>query len=313
MEYPTTLFDFLLPMRPQTVYTADMNKKIVLGVVIALVIVGIAGSYLADRVPHDSVRALLNPLNATYDIDGTRVTLVNGKGEQVIAEESASMLQVQIFNEPTKGDLDFDGDADAAVMLVVNSGGTGTFFYIAAAVDMQNTTNGTNAILLGDRIAPQTVEIRNGVIIANYADRAPGEPFALPPSVGTSKYLMLRNGMLVDIWPSAKRDLIEPITVHPGDVISSPLTVSGRARGMWYFEASFPVRLLDENGNNVPLDPPYITARAEWMTTEFVPFSATLTFISPPSGTRGTLIFQKDNPSGLPEYDDALEFPIVFK
>lgn len=286
-----------------------MNAKIIIGVVTALVMVGIAGSYLSPR----EGRNALDPLNATYDIDGTRVTLTDGLAEQSIALDSASMLRAQTFGEPVRGDLDFDGDEDAAVILVVNFGGTGTFYYVAAATDARNGIEGTNAVLLGDRIAPQSLEIKNGVIVANYADRAPGEPFALPPSVGTTKYLMLRNGTLTDIWPAAKKDLIEPITVHPGDVISSPLTVSGRARGPWYFEASFPVRLLDENGTNVPLDPPYITASAEWMTTEFVPFSAVLTFTPPLSGTRGTLIFQKDNPSGLPEHDDSLEFPVVFR
>ena len=53
------------------------------------------------------------------------------------------------------------------------------------------------------------------------------------------------------------------------------------------------------------------------MTEEFVPFSAVLEFVTPTAGdpelNRGTLILQKDNPSGLPEHDDALEIPVVFK
>ncbi|MFH0806133.1 MAG: Gmad2 immunoglobulin-like domain-containing protein [Candidatus Brennerbacteria bacterium] len=289
-----------------------MNTKIIVGVVITLMVVGIAGSYLADTAPHDATRATFDPLNATYNIDGTRVTLVNGSASQPIAGESASMFEVQTFEAPERGDLDFDGDEDAALLLVVNSGGTGTFYYVVAAVNDNGTTKGTNAILLGDRIAPQTMEIKNGVVIANYADRAPDEPFTARPSVGVSKYLSVQGGVLVDVWPAAKRNLIEPTTLHPGDVISSPLTISGRARGNWYFEASFPVRLLDANGVNIPLTPPYITANSNWMTTEFVPFSAVLTFAQQPSGTHGTLIFQKDNPSGLPEHDDSLEFPVVF-
>lgn len=31
-------------------------------------------------------------------------------------------------------------------------------------------------------------------------------------------------------------------------LVQSPLTVSGTARGTWYFEASFPVRLVDTDG-----------------------------------------------------------------
>lgn len=109
-----------------------------------------------------------------------------------------------------------------------------------------------------------------------------------------------------------KPDLIVVDAPRIGDRISSPLTVSGHARGTWYFEASFPVRLLDENGDNIPLNPPYITASAEWMTTEFVPFSAIVTFNPPPAGRRGTLILRKDNPSGMLEHDRALEIPVSF-
>ncbi len=287
-----------------------MNIKIVVGVIIALVVVGIAGSYLE---PRDSIRAIVDPLNASYDIDGALVTLASGHATQRMVSESSSTMEVSVFGKPTLGDVDADGDDDAVVILMVNFGGTGTFYYVAVATNGDTGTKGTNALLLGDRIAPQNVEIKNGIVIANYADRAPGEPFITRPSVGTSKYAALRNGMLVDLWPATKRDLIEVATIHPGDIISSPLLVAGRARGTWYFEASFPVRLIDHDGNNIPLTPPYITANGEWMTTEFVPFSDTLTFTPPPSGTRGTLIFQKDNPSGLPEHGDSLEIPVIFR
>jgi hypothetical protein len=54
------------------------------------------------------------------------------------------------------------------------------------------------------------------------------------------------------------------------------------------------------------------------MTEEFAPFTASLEFTNPyPAGDpdfmkRGFLILHKDNPSGLPENDNALEIPIYF-
>jgi len=56
-------------------------------------------------------------------------------------------------------------------------------------------------------------------------------------------------------------------------------------------------------------------AKSEWMTTDFVPFEATLTFTVDKNvySNRGAIILRKDNPSGLPENDDALEIPIVYK
>jgi hypothetical protein len=48
------------------------------------------------------------------------------------------------------------------------------------------------------------------------------------------------------------------------------------------------------------------------MTVEFVPLTSTLTLSSLPTTATGTLILHKDNPSGLPENDDALIVPVKF-
>jgi len=109
--------------------------------------------------------------------------------------------------------------------------------------------------------------------------------------------------------PEAKANLIKVTGLSPGDQVSSPLIVKGEARGYWYFEASFPVELLDGNGNQLAIKP--AQAQGEWMTEEFVPFTVTLTFPTPPTPT-GTLMLRKDNPSGLPENDDWLAIPVTF-
>ena len=108
-----------------------------------------------------------------------------------------------------------------------------------------------------------------------------------------------------------KADLIRVSQPRPDEVIQSPLVVKGEARGFWFFEASFPVRLIDANGKNIPLDPPYIMATSEWMTENFVPFESTVSFEKPQTKT-GTLILERDNPSGLPENDDSLIIPVKF-
>lgn len=106
-----------------------------------------------------------------------------------------------------------------------------------------------------------------------------------------------------------KSDLIRTIHPRPGEKITSPLEITGEARGYWFFEASFPFELIDGEGALVAQG--VATAGGEWMTEEFVPFTATLTF-EKPTTLAGTLILKKDNPSGLPEHDDALIVPIKF-
>lgn len=114
----------------------------------------------------------------------------------------------------------------------------------------------------------------------------------------------------------SKADKIKVVTPVPLQVITSPLNLSGQARGNWFFEASAPVALVNWDG--LIIAEGFVTAQSEWMTTDFVPFEGELTFETPYKEgdpdfmKRGAIIFQKDNPSDLPEFDDALEFPISF-
>ncbi len=109
-----------------------------------------------------------------------------------------------------------------------------------------------------------------------------------------------------------KSDLIRIESPRPNQTISSPLVIRGEARGNWFFEASFPVVLVDWDGRIIAES--YATAKGEWMTTDFVPFEAKVEFTIDPEtwSNRGSLILRKDNPSGLPEHDDALEIPIYY-
>ncbi len=141
------------------------------------------------------------PKDATYQIEGNPVTLVKGLSEVEAAPGSASKTVTRYFGNEATGDLDGDGRPDVALLLTQESGGSGTFFYAVAALQTEGGYAGTNAIFLGDRIAPQPTTIQNGTIVVNYAERKPGEPFTTAPSVGVSKYLKVVDGELVAATP----------------------------------------------------------------------------------------------------------------
>lgn len=106
----------------------------------------------------------------------------------------------RFFGNEAKGDLNNDGIVDLAFLITHDGGGSGTFYYVVAA--LQNNANryiGTNAVFLGDRIAPQSTEISGGILIVNYADRRSKEPFSAQPSVGTSAYFKIEGGQLVPV------------------------------------------------------------------------------------------------------------------
>ena len=115
-----------------------------------------------------------------------------------------------------------------------------------------------------------------------------------------------------------KMDLIRLDSPRPNQYIDSPVTIQGEARGTWFFEGDFPVVLTDWDG--LIIAEGYATAKSDgstdsppsWMTEDFVRFEAELEFQVPAVYNRGSLILRKDNPSGMPEHDDALEVPVYF-
>lgn len=146
----------------------------------------------AAETPSPSIGARADHRNIEYTIGGRPVLLVDGVADEPAAPGSAARNVTRYFGNEVHGDLNGDGREDIVFLLTQEPGGSGTFFYAAAALDTPQGLVGSHAVFIGDRIAPQTTELRaDGVIVVNFADRAPGESFATPPSVGKSIWLKL--------------------------------------------------------------------------------------------------------------------------
>jgi hypothetical protein len=111
-------------------------------------------------------------------------------------------------------------------------------------------------------------------------------------------------------YHNATSDQIRITQPAPGSVTGKTFTISGQARGTWYFEASFPVAVLDKDGKTLVTIP--AQAKGDWMTTDFVPYSVQVTvpqsYIGP-----ATIVLHKDNPSGLSENDASMSVPITIE
>lgn len=99
-------------------------------------------------------------------------------------------------------------------------------------------------------------------------------------------------------------------TPQPNTSVGARFEVKGSAPGNWFFEASFPLQVRDKDGNVIART--HASALGEWMTTELVQFTSTINVETSYKGP-ATLILMRDNPSGLPEHDDAVEVPIVIQ
>lgn len=153
--------------------------------------------------PANGASASTGPQNATYLIDGKQVTLVNGVAETEAAPGSATKVTTKYFGNAVDVDLNADGLMDSGFLLTQEGGGSGTFFYVAAALQQSGGSyQGTNAIFIGDRIAPQSTNVdpnNPAQFIVNYADRKPDEPMSAQPSVAVSKTFKLDQGSLAEV------------------------------------------------------------------------------------------------------------------
>lgn len=100
--------------------------------------------------------------------------------------------------------------------------------------------------------------------------------------------------------------ILTPTEIDP---ITSPLVIEGLAKGPWYFEAVFPVTIVDAKRQSIGKG--FVQATSDWMSESLVPFTTTLEFAQPTTAT-GYLIFKNDNPSDLKETKKTFEMPIVF-
>ena len=125
----------------------------------------------------------------SYYFNGQPIALVDGKAETPAAPGSASKVVTQYFGNEMRGDLNGDGQQDVAFIVTQETGGSGTFFYLLGAIKQASGYKGTNAMLIGDRIAPPTTEFKDGQIIVSFADRKPGEPMSAQPSVRKSLHV----------------------------------------------------------------------------------------------------------------------------
>lgn len=181
-------------------------KKIITILGIVVVIAVVLYFVLPKETPEETVVSNTeqgetfkpDPSNATFSFDEDSVTLSSGKNETPVAPGSAIVEETILMDKFAYGDLNADGREDTALLLAQYGGGSGTFIYVAVYVSGPVNYKGSEAIFLGDRIAPQNISINNGVVTVVYLDRKADEPLVAEPTVKVTKKFSLMNGKLVE-------------------------------------------------------------------------------------------------------------------
>ncbi|MEX2010394.1 MAG: hypothetical protein WD874_01155 [Parcubacteria group bacterium] len=142
-----------------------------------------------------------DPLNGTYTFEGGEesyeITFNDGYAKRTGSGPLQTSFETEITIYKDFGDLNNDSKEDAAIIIGESSGLSAIPLYVAAYVSGPIRYNGSNAIFLGDRILPESIDINNGVITVTYLDRAEDEPLAAEPTVRVTKQFIYQNGLLV--------------------------------------------------------------------------------------------------------------------
>ena len=127
--------------------------------------------------------------NLVVTIGDRTFTMSNGFAAQDAVPGAGAPDTVRVIGGPALGDVNRDGHRDAALLIENNPGGSGAFYYAVLVVNNAGSYRATNALLLGDRIAPLTVDFLDGHFVYNYYERGPGEPMTANPSVQKSLWI----------------------------------------------------------------------------------------------------------------------------
>ena len=191
---------------------------------------------------------MVDPEQAIYLISDEEVTLTDGRSATPVAPGSASMAVTTLLQQ-SYGQLDGAGATDAAVILAHNSGGSGTFYYLAVV----GTNDPVPTLWLGDRLIVQRLSAANGQIAVTYLDRALDTPFAAPPTIPVTRIFAAERGGLVEIGAGTCESqsldqfgsFVFVTAPAPGAQLFSGFTVEGCSRT---FESTVNWSLYDRAG-----------------------------------------------------------------
>ncbi|MCX6784784.1 MAG: hypothetical protein NTV81_02505 [Candidatus Komeilibacteria bacterium] len=173
------------------------HKKIIFIIILFLLLLGVA--YFVFHQAQNN-QPIACTMEAKICPDGSSVGRSGPKCE-FTACPSEALSGYTKFGNDVSGDFNNDGLTDAAYLVTKQPGGSGTFYYLAVVLKNQSEDQILVSEVIGDRIAPQTTEFKDGMIIVNYADRKADEPFSVKPSIGLSKYYKIIDGQLRPVVP----------------------------------------------------------------------------------------------------------------
>jgi heat shock protein HslJ len=169
--------------------------------------------------------------------------LTNGEYREQAAPGSATETVVRLTDQIAYGTL--NGQEAAAVVLVTDPGGSGTFYDLAVVVEQDGQPVNVATTLLGDRAQVNSVTIENNQIVVDMITHGPEDPMCCP------------SQQVVQVYELQGDQLVQVSSQAASSGTDSGLDIVGV---VWKWE-----RFLESNDNTITVQDP------DSYTLEFLP------------------------------------------
>ena len=166
--------------------------------------------------------------NAQYHLpllgdDNTPIQFTDGAGQIAYGEGATERVSAGIVNDTVAfGDLNGDGIADAAVVVFISGGGSGTFIHLVAVLDQDGQPAQAALAFLGDRVPVRSLTIASSRIVAETVAHRPSDGLCCP-TLEITRTFTLRDNRLV---PRQALVIESPL---PGETVASGVEIRGTA------------------------------------------------------------------------------------
>ena len=136
--------------------------------------------------------------NAEYQSEWTasgKAPLTDGEYRESIVPGAATKIRVMLSGRMAFG-YTGDGQEIAAVVLITDPGGSGTFYYLAAVVEQEGELVNVATTFLGDRVQVKSLSMENGEIVVDMVTHGPEDPMCCPTQRAVQRYTLQEDQLV---------------------------------------------------------------------------------------------------------------------
>jgi Immunoglobulin-like domain of bacterial spore germination len=191
--------------------------------------------------------------NANYrtPVYDRTVTLVNGSYSEGLG--TANAFAVQMLGVYAFGDLNGDGQADAAIILSESGGGSGQFESVIAVINQAGKPHQQSQAQLGDRVLVKSADISSGVIHLDMVVQGPNDPMCCPSLPQKQNYWLIDNRLWLMRVNSTIGGMEHIIVIDSPAVwskVANPFTIQGSVTFL-PFENTLAYRIYKTDGTKI--------------------------------------------------------------